>query len=240
MDPRETVVTPEAVRLVIDAAGLGSRMIALSIDSLIQGAMVLALTLAVAGLGNGSVVGVVYFAAVFAIVFGYFPLFEGFTGRTPGKRTQRLRVVRSDGQPAGVGPVLVRNIVRLFDFLPGFYAVGTVSILATRRSQRLGDLAAGTMVVRERSAPAPSPLGLPLEIRERFDTASVTQRDYVVVRDFLQRRGSFEPSARADLARSIASPLRVKVGDLGSLHDEAFLEAVAVSFRERFSGESGS
>lgn len=237
MDRRDSVVTPEAVSLVVDTAGLGSRMIALIVDSLIQGAAVLALTVVLAGIGE-EIAGILYLVAVFVIVWGYFPVFESlWSGRTPGKRLQRLRVVRTDGQPAGVGPVIVRNIVRIADFLPAFYAAGSLSILLSRRHQRLGDLAAGTMVVRERGAPEPSPLDAPLEAHPGLDTAALSQHDYVVIRNFLQRRGSFEPSARADLARSIASAFRTKVGDNGSIHDEAFLEALAASFRGRFSGE---
>ena len=83
------------------------------------------------------------------IVWGYYPVFEFFLhGRTPGKATQRLRVVRTDGQPAGGAAILVRNLIRILDvFLFPFLAV--ISMIVTARAQRLGDLAAGTMVVRE-------------------------------------------------------------------------------------------
>jgi uncharacterized RDD family membrane protein YckC len=239
VDQRDTVVTPEAVALFVDTAGLGSRMIALIIDSLIQSALVIALSIILASIGQGTVVGVFFVIVVFVILWGYFPLFEIlWGGRTPGKRAQRLRVVRTDGQPAGAGPILVRNIIRIADFLPGFYAVGSISILVSRRHQRLGDLAAGTMVVHERPVPEPAPLDVPLPADRLVDTAGLTQRDYVVVRDFLQRRTSFEPSARAALARDIATALREKVSDDYSTHDEAFLETLAASFRARFSGES--
>src|SRR5205814_5407395 len=75
-----------------------------------------------------------------------------------GKRAQAVRVVQSDGQPVGWASVIVRNLVRIVDILPGFYAVGSISILLTKRSQRLGDLAAGTMVVREPKVRPPAPL----------------------------------------------------------------------------------
>jgi uncharacterized RDD family membrane protein YckC len=235
VDPRDTVVTPEAVALVVDTAGLGSRMIALLVDSAIQAAVVIALAIIFANTGQSTVAGVFLVITVFLIVWGYFPFFEIlWSGRTPGKRTQHLRVIRTDGQPAGAGPILVRNLIRIADFLPGFYAIGSIAILLTRRHQRLGDLAAATMVVRERAAPEPAPLDVGFAVDRRVDTAGITQRDYVVVRDFLQRRTSFEPSARAALARDIATPLRDKVGDDYSTHDEAFLEALAVSFRQRF------
>jgi uncharacterized RDD family membrane protein YckC len=239
VDQRDSVVTPEAIALFVDTAGLGSRMIALIVDSIFQGVAVLAVFILFASVGPGTTVGWIFVIAVFAIVWGYFPAFEIFwNGRTPGKRAQRLRVVRTDGQPAGAGPILVRNIIRIADFLPGFYAVGSVAILLSGRNQRLGDLAAGTMVVRDRVAPVPAPLDVPFPGERRVDTAAITHRDYVIVRDFLQRRTSFDPTARAALARDIATALRDKVSDDYSTHDEAFLESLAASFRERFSGES--
>lgn len=239
MDQRDSVVTPEAVALFVDTAGLGSRMIALIIDSIFQGLAVLVVFVVMASMGEGTTVGVIFIIVIFAILWGYFPAFEIlWHGRTPGKRAQRLRVVRTDGQPAGAGPILVRNILRIADFLPGFYAVGSIAILSTRRNQRLGDLAGGTMVVRDRAAPEPTPLEVPISAERGVDTAAITHRDYAIVRDFLQRRWTFDPTARANLARTIATPLRDKVSDDYSTHDEAFLESLAASFRDRFSGES--
>lgn len=238
MDRRDTVVTPEAVALFVDTAGLGSRMIALIIDLLIQGALVASLAITLASTGS-NVAGIAFFVAVIVIFWAYFPLFEIlWSGRTPGKRAQGLRVVRTDGQPAGAASILLRNILRVADLLPGMYATGAISILLSRRHQRLGDLAAGTMVVREHAAPEPTTLAVPYDAQRRVDTGALAQRDYVIVRDFLQRRATFEPSARAALARDIAAALRGKVGDDYSMHDEAFLEALAASFRKRSSTET--
>ena len=142
-------MTPEAVTLSVDVGGLGSRTIALFIDVLIQLAVVLGILSAV-GAGDMSSVEIVVISLVlFAIIWGYYPVFEFFLhGRTPGKATQRLRVVRTDGQPAGGAAILVRNLIRILDvFLFPFLAV--ISMIVTARAQRLGDLAAGTMVVRE-------------------------------------------------------------------------------------------
>lgn len=233
----EFVVTPEAVALSVDFAGLGSRMIAILLDSVIQGVAVFAVFMAgfAAGVDQTAaqvVVGIV----VFSIVWGYFPLWEIlWAGRTPGKRAQHLRVVRSDGQPAGVASILVRNILRIVDFLPGFYAFGAIVMLVTRRSQRLGDLAAATIVVHDR--PPPVPVAMPaLSTKILADTAGLTQRDYVVVRDFLQRRASLAADVRASLAAQIARALRSRVPGEVPGSDETFLETIAASFRERFGG----
>ena len=86
----------------------------------------------------------------FALFWGYFMLFETlWSGQTPGKRAGRLRVIRRDGQPVGAGEVLIRNLVRIVDFLPGFYGIGLVVMFIDKEARRLGDMAAGTIVVRE-------------------------------------------------------------------------------------------
>jgi len=87
-----------------------------------------------------------------AIVLAYFFVGEAAAGRTPGKQLVGLRVVRTDGTPAGPGPILVRTLLRLIDQLPVFYLVGFVVMLVTGRQQRLGDLAAQTHVVADKDA----------------------------------------------------------------------------------------
>ena len=234
MERRDIFVTPEAVLLSVDAAGLGSRMIAVMIDTAIQAGLLLTILLIVAGVGGSSSTGALVILSIgaFVIVWAYYPLFEGlWSGRTPGKRAQGLRVVRSDGQPATIGPVLVRNIVRVADFLPAFYAVGVASMLLSRRSQRLGDIAAGTLVIRERSHPEPAPLVLPIDPSSRVDTAAVLQPEYVVIRNFLQRRAQLHPQARAQIAAQLSDAIRPRVSG-GPSDDEAFLESIAASFRE--------
>ena len=88
---------------------------------------------------------------IFVLLWGYFIFFElTWNGQTPGKRAAGVRVLTSRGEPVTLVHTLVRNVLRIVDALPSFYMVGVISILVTRRSQRLGDLAAGTVVVRER------------------------------------------------------------------------------------------
>ena len=90
---------------------------------------------------------------VFLFNWGYFTLFEAFwNGRTPGKRVARIRVIQRSGRAIGLFESMARNLVRYVDQLPFFYAVGVIAMFATRQHQRLGDLAAGTLVVRDREA----------------------------------------------------------------------------------------
>jgi uncharacterized RDD family membrane protein YckC len=240
------VVTPEAVEVTLDVAGPGSRMIAAIIDLAIQfaGGVVLALVL-LAPSGGASSAVIVYSILGFALFWGYYPLFEGlWRGQTPGKRAQRLRVVQTDGQPAPWGPILLRNLVRIVDFLPAYYAVGIVTMLLNQRSQRLGDLAAGTMVVRERPLPSPTPLQLTSEVALQasaaLDTTGVTEREYELVRQFLQRRWTLTVEARTRMASQLSAGLRHRCGPaVPGLPDEALLEAVAHAYRSRFASAGG-
>jgi uncharacterized RDD family membrane protein YckC len=246
-DYSASTVTPEAVRLRADVAGVGSRSIAFILDSLIQVALlipVLFVPLADGLDGTGEAVAVVL--VVFVVLWLYYPAFEWFwRGQTPGKRYQGIRVVRTDGQPAGLAPVLVRNLVRIVDvMLLPFLAL--ISMVITKRSQRLGDLAAGTMVIRERALPAPSLvppwLVQPEASHPTLDTSGLTERDYTVLRTFLARRSSLDATARALLAARLAARVRGQIrerpGD-ASIPDEQLIEAAAQSYRARFSDQLG-
>jgi uncharacterized RDD family membrane protein YckC len=237
----ERIVTPEAVALTLDLAGLGSRMIAIAIDMAIQVGVFLLLSLSFAGLGlQGTSAQAMLLVSFFLLFWGYFFVFEGmWNGQTPGKRMQRIRVVRSDGQPAGWSQVVIRNLVRIVDLLPGFYAIGTVSIVLTRRSQRLGDLAGGTVVTRLRGAPAPFAVSLPPDsfvAARTLDTAALTESEYSLIRSFLERRGSLVPAARERLAAELTATIRPRVAGAGAwaAGDEALLEAVSASYRARY------
>jgi uncharacterized RDD family membrane protein YckC len=235
-------VTPEAVQLRLDVAGLGSRMIAWLLDTLIQVVVLVPVAIGFAADGVGGTAEVVILLIlVFGIVWLYYPLFEWlWDGRTPGKRAQRLRVIRTDGQPAGFPAVMVRNLVRIVEVML-FPFIAVICMLVTRRAQRLGDLAAGTIVVRERSMPAPRPLDLGEGDARRLpglDTSRLTEREYGLIRSFLSRRETLDPAARAQLARRLVESVREHVVGMtgeAELDDERLLETVAHSYRDRFS-----
>jgi uncharacterized RDD family membrane protein YckC len=166
MDEQLTISTPEQVAFHYETAGIGSRFVASLLDHLIIFAVLFFINCAAVALfpalSLGSIVSgdetsaAVYwlFAALVLIAFlvfwGYFVIFEIlWQGRTPGKRASRLRVLRRSGQPIGAGEAIIRNLVRLVDFLPGFYGIGLITMFIDRDARRLGDFAAGTIVVRE-------------------------------------------------------------------------------------------
>jgi uncharacterized RDD family membrane protein YckC len=162
-----TIETPEQIPLDFPLAGIGSRFLALALDTLIQLAvaslLVLVGVLAFAGASataprQGMWVLAVYILLAFLLQFGYFAVFEAIgNGQTPGKRRMHLRVIKDDGRPITTYDSVARNLLRIVDNLPGFYAVGIISMLISSQNKRLGDYLAGTVVVHERPLDQPKP-----------------------------------------------------------------------------------
>jgi uncharacterized RDD family membrane protein YckC len=243
-EDRISIATPEGVDLEVTLAGLGSRFIAFLIDQTIQWGALLAIVfggLAAVESPDGDsfvVFGIVTALSFFLLQFAYPVLFETLgSGRTPGKRWTGLRVVKVGGGPVTFLTSAIRNILRLVDGLPGLYLVGTISVLATERNQRLGDLAAGTVVVRDRvggRAPkAPAWAGAQLRAQPSDETAlwdvsAVTSEEVATVRRFLERRTTLADDARGRLAQDLALRLRPKVvGPDDDMHPEEFLLELA-------------
>lgn len=231
-----TISTPEGVELRMVLAGAGSRFIEGTLDLLLQ---IILLVLATVALGTlvGGGLGIALLAmAAFAIFFLYHVLFEVLgSGRTPGKRLTHLRVVRESGAPVDLPASAIRTLLRLIDFLPTVYLIGLTAIVATRRNQRLGDLAADTLVIREVRAPSPvTPAqGAPAPPPGRaaatvWDVSAVTPDELVAVHRFLARRDGLDAKARRALAYGLAQALRAKVAGAPPACDpEQFLEALA-------------
>jgi uncharacterized RDD family membrane protein YckC len=240
--------TPEQIELRYDLAGLGSRFMAAFVDGLIQGGLVLAVIFAF-GMGSAlltvaaqrwlgidvSTVMLIGVVLIVLVIWGYHILFELlWNGQTPGKRVAGIRVLATRGEPISVVHVLVRNLLRIVDFLPTSYMVGTVCILATKRSQRLGDLAAGTIVVHERSGALPrtlAPLDPSAALPPQFVTA-FTPEDVALARDFLLRAESMPAVQRQEFGARIAAALRQRLTASGQtappdLTDEHLLAGVA-------------
>jgi uncharacterized RDD family membrane protein YckC len=234
-EDRVRISTPEGVDVELTLAGIGSRFIAALMDFAIQGAVLLGagLLLGVVG-GDGSGAAVAVFSIVFFLVFfGYDVLFEVRSrGRTPGKRWTGLRVVRTGGSPITFVPSCVRNVMRVVDILPAAYAIGMLSIFVTARNQRLGDLAAGTLIVRERPGgfkTADAPWSTPVRA-EAWDVSAVSASDIGTVRQFLGRRNDLAAGPRAELASELERRLRPRVaGAPEHLSAEEFLERLSAA-----------
>jgi len=239
-EDRLTIETPEGVSLELTLAGVGSRFASALLDYLIQALILAALAIVlVYGVGVHPGAGTLA-EAVWAL--GYFVVFNGYdvgfevlnSGRTPGKALNGLRVVRESGAPVTFGTSAVRNVLRVVDILPGTYLVGMISILATRRNQRLGDLAAGTLVVRERRV-LPADLRISPSVQApAWDTSAIREQELDAVVAFLARRGELEASARIQIAAELAGRLRPRIGGaVAGEGDEIFLERLVASKRGR-------
>ena len=239
------IVTPEAVVLDFEIAGLASRGVAKLLDLLIQGVVLLALAIAV-GVAIPGTAGVILFVVGLAgVLLGYPVLVETLMrGRSPGKAALGLRVVTVEGAPIAPRHAFIRSTVGLVDFLlPPGGLLAVVTSLLSPRSQRLGDLVAGTMVLRERSAVAPPlavwfspPAGLEAYAGS-LDVSSVTDAQFSVIRSFLLRVGELTSESRVAMAFRLAEPVQASMHHRRppGVHPEPFLVAVAAAFQRRHS-----
>ena len=156
LDTRLRVETPEGVDLLLSPAGPLVRSRAFVVDLALRGALALA---GFALLGKFGKLGVGFgLILLFLLNWWYMVLFEVLNqGCTPGKRLLGLCVVHEDGTPVGWGASLLRNLLRFVDMLPLGYCCGLLASLASPRFQRLGDLAAGTLVIHRPRKPTPAP-----------------------------------------------------------------------------------
>ena len=233
-ETRVAIATPEGVEVELTLADIGSRFIAGAIDFTIQIIVIVALWLIVQPAGGAG--AAILSTASFLIIFFYDVLFEVLgRGRTPGKRWTGLRVVRAGGRPITLARSSLRNILRLIDILPGFYAIGMTSIFISSKNQRIGDIAAGSHVVRIRhgdqrriqelglSAIDPGPAA-------NWDVSAVSQDDVAAVRAFLERRNELRAENRVEIASELASRLRPRVGGVPpNFGDEVFLELLVAT-----------
>ncbi len=242
--------TPENVVLDAEIAGFGTRCVAAMIDYFILVIVLIVVTILFANALRGGSAGSWGIAALaliqFCIVTFYHLFFEFlWNGQTPGKRWIGIRVIQSNGLPLTTSGAIIRNLLRLFDFLPVLYGVGLIALFATKNTQRLGDLAAKTIVVRERRQ-------ITLEsVKENFTVqykhiTRITRLPYYVQIDrldqtdrrevvsYLQRRKEMinQEYVVGIMAQKIANKMGVNgVADLHSPElAEMFLEQVARAF----------
>jgi uncharacterized RDD family membrane protein YckC len=216
-----TVLTPERVGLEYGIAGIGSRGGAVLVDTLIQAVVLTVVTLGLTGAtvavttfvetasrGTGMLIIGVWLLTAFAITSGYFMVFEiVWNGQTPGKRLLGLRVIRESGYPIRPVDSVIRNLVRIVDWLPIAYGIGVLVMLVNARSRRLGDFAGGTLVVREGARRALTTFAPLADGPDEAQPVALSSADATLVRDFLVRRNGLDPNARADLARRLADAL---------------------------------
>jgi uncharacterized RDD family membrane protein YckC len=252
MDDRYTIDTPENIEFAYDIAGIGSRFLAAIIDTLLIG-IAQAVVILVGGLVSsavglraaGSLLAAFGVLLAFVILWGYYIAFELlWNGQSPGKRAIGLRVVREGGRPITFVSSAIRNLIRIVDFLPALYGIGVLVMFVDRRSRRLGDLAGGTLVVKERrgvtlesltgaGAVAPPALapGETLPQPTLPNIGLLDERDYNLVQEFLSRRGELGHDARARLGAQLAGGIQARLGLPQGGDAERFLQYVAGEYQ---------
>ncbi len=236
------VVIPEAVPLDLETASLGSRFLGVVIDWAIQGTALVVLFVIAGNASFGWVGTTIVLILVFLVTWGYPIALETlWRGRTVGKAAMGLRVVTKEGGQIGFRHAAIRAALGIVDFLVSSGAVAVVSVLVTSDNQRLGDLAAGTVVLRERTGlrrPAPTTFVPPAGLDGYTDSLDVTAlgpADYGVVRTFLLRAPSLPPPVRARLAAQIGESVaaRVQPPPPPGVSADVFLASVAAAYRRR-------
>ena len=251
MNEHLSIDTPEQIELNYDIAGIGSRFCTALIDSMLIGAILFGgwlLTRAIYFGALGETLGYWMTAIVgiitFAINWGYYIAFDLINnGQSPGKRLLNLRVIKEGGYPINFADSAIRNLVRIVDFLPMFYGLGIISMMFDKKWRRLGDLAAGTLVVKERTDLTPNQLiasvaqktVLTYEDWIRLD--EVTDVELSTIREYLSRRGILSVDRQRQLARTIGTPIAQKMGSNSEIDYNVFLEEVyALATSQRNTG----
>lgn len=214
-------VTGEAVVLDVRTAALPSRMLAAMLDGIIQIALLLFGFLLMGLFGGGgsdSALAAVAVVAFVAVGLGYPVMFETLMrGRTPGKAALGLRVVRDDAGPLGFRQAFVRGLIGLLIERPGVtsFAAAVLSSLIDPRGRRLGDMAAGTMVIQERViAPIAVPLPMPPPLADWASTTDLSRLSdelALSIRGFLARSGSLTESARSQLGGQLSAAVEAAI-----------------------------
>lgn len=276
IETEETLIieTPERVPLAFALASIGNRFLAVAIDHAIQFtsiAVVVLIFLFAAGVFNTDEptlpdafasdtpnwIIAVMIIVLFLLFTGYFAVFEWWwDGQTPGKRLMKLRVIREDGRPITLWEAIARNLLRIFDAIPGFvipiYSIGLIVVFLSNRDQRVGDLFAGTVVIRERTDEAPTfaetfsnPVADAAFRRVQKQTAfdanitSLDEKEIEIVESFLRRRWDLTERQRIWMAWRIALPLMFRLKpkyDAETFTYEGFLEELLHKYhaKQRF------
>lgn len=203
LDTLENIETPEGVSLSVRPAGPFVRFMAQLVDTLIQGVLLIVLSIVYSVIGKAGIGFVLI--AVFALFWGYNIIFEVyFGGATPGKRLLQLHVVYANGAPVSMSGSVLRNFLRVVDSLPTLYALGAAIAFGNERFQRLGDMAANTVVAyRYESSKMPQPSSgdqsAPLRVALR-------RNEHKAIAQFGERAPALSSERAAELA-NLLTPL---------------------------------
>ena len=226
------IITPENVAFGYQVAGIGSRFLATLIDTILVTLLQVIVLVTysfilylfdIDPLGDGSAwIAAIMGVVVFLFYWGYYIFFEMlWNGQSPGKRWTGLRVIRADGTPITLSESFIRNLTRLVDFLPAAYGVGIITMFIDKKSRRLGDLAAGTLVVHDRAPISIQSLSVKRSINysvqgykpvslDGFPIERLTNDDLSLIEDFLSRRDQL--THRETLAIQILTTLHTRLG----------------------------
>lgn len=236
----DLIETPENVVLKRRLAGVGTRMIAALVDNIILGVVTLVLGLLFFGLAGLSfsfsdagnivmgAVAVFFILVSFLLYWGYFLYFEyRMNGQTPGKRSAKIRVVQNDGRPLTFASAAIRNLLRAVDGMGG-YAVGLAVMFFTKKEQRLGDIAAGTVVVSEElNEYNPRTDNKKNSLQDEFEDAApdlsgsvLVPSEYRLLHNYWIRREQLEAGSRGRILVKLLGPIVKRYGSAGlGLHE---------------------
>ena len=249
-EDRIRVDTPEQISLEFPLAGIGSRFMALAIDTVIQTLLYIAGILAMIGIVRYAPALPAWFAwlpnswvpalliiFLFCVYWGYFALFEViWKGQTPGKRLAGIRAIKNSGRALNMYEVIGRNLLRAVDALPTMYIAGIVSMMISRQNQRLGDHLVGSIVVHDKRAEEIRPEWSSSAVQSSSNPqlANITPEELVLIETYLQRRHTLELGFRDATAHKIATRIAAKTGIERSPDQslDDFLESIARQVRD--------
>jgi len=244
------IETPEQIPLEFPLAGIGSRFLALALDTSFQiiagailgagayttGLKALRAPLPTRGAWPAALIALL----LFLVQSGYFAIFEAiWNGQTPGKRLMHLRVIQDSGRPITVYEAVARNLLRVIDSIPVLYGVAIISALLSDKSQRLGDYVAGTVVVHEKAPVLDAWLPWDSAASARsapYNVSRLTPGEFKLVEAFLLRRKDLADGVRRDAAQKIVQRLsaRLDVSAQNQQEPEKVLETLALAYRARY------
>jgi uncharacterized RDD family membrane protein YckC len=249
-EDRIQVDTPEQISLEFPLAGIGSRFMGLAVDTLLQVLLYIAAFFALVGIEKyaptlpawlawlpASWAPALLILFLFCIYWGYFAFFEIiWKGQTPGKRLAGIRAIKDSGRALNVYEVIGRNLLRAVDWLPTMYIAGIVSMMISRRNQRLGDHLVGSIVVHDKRAEQIRPewSSSAEQTSASPELSKVTPEELVLIETYLQRRHTLEVGFRDATALKIATRITAKTG-IERVEDQSlddFLESIAKRVRD--------